>query len=273
MRSKKFLWGVCVMFMVFCLGSFSMMGRAEQSIEGRIEKLEKEVNDLRALVSYLRIVYIYRVTLMEVKVDGRDFVQSGEYGGPDLRVLVCLNNVPMLDLVGPDDTYEASGEAFKGVTSNISKTFYFRGTDKLEVWLMDRNVAKDYVIAHWVVSNPMMLRKLVTLNGSYVCFEVGLLREVRVIRKVIGVGVVPVEQGLKVVSVLPGFPADRAGVRQGDIISEVNSKPVRREEELVDALEDTLLGESVVLTVMRLGETMRVVVCPIWDFESLGGFK
>jgi 2-alkenal reductase len=75
-------------------------------------------------------------------------------------------------------------------------------------------------------------------------------------------------EGVVVVRVLPGSPAQRAGVRGidpqtgeiGDVIVGVNGKPVRRLSDLIQALEETGVGQSIQLAVERHGRTMTLLV-------------
>ena len=75
-------------------------------------------------------------------------------------------------------------------------------------------------------------------------------------------------EGVVVVRVLPGSPAQRAGVRGidpqtgeiGDVIVAVNDKPVRRLSDLIQALEETGVGQNIQLAVERHGRTMTLLV-------------
>jgi serine protease Do len=68
-------------------------------------------------------------------------------------------------------------------------------------------------------------------------------------------------QGVVVIEVLPGGPAAEAGVRPGDVIQEVNRRPVRSAREFARAVAQAGGGDLVVL-VNRHGGTMYVVVEP-----------
>jgi S1-C subfamily serine protease len=87
---------------------------------------------------------------------------------------------------------------------------------------------------------------------------------------------VPVDQGLLVVAVVPGGPAEQAGVRGGnetvqvgnvevplggDIITAIDDQPVASLQDLTVYLEDrTQVGDTVTLTIARGGETQQVPV-------------
>ena len=60
-------------------------------------------------------------------------------------------------------------------------------------------------------------------------------------------------QGVIVNSVMPNSPADRAGVRQGDIITALNGSTVVDSNELRNKVADTAPGTEVMLTILRDG--------------------
>jgi S1-C subfamily serine protease len=84
---------------------------------------------------------------------------------------------------------------------------------------------------------------------------------------------VPVDQGLLVVAVVPGGPAERAGIRGsseivragnfqvpigGDIITAIDGKPVASLQDLTVYLENqTQVGDVVTLTIVRDGQTVQ----------------
>lgn len=61
-------------------------------------------------------------------------------------------------------------------------------------------------------------------------------------------------------AVLPGSPAERAGLRERDLILEVNNRRLDSRYALVDALAQARVGERVTLTVLRSGLTFQVEV-------------
>lgn len=62
--------------------------------------------------------------------------------------------------------------------------------------------------------------------------------------------------------VLRGSPADRAGLKAGDVIVEVNGRPVLSRQAVGDALVDVALDQSLRLTVRREGEPLALTVAP-----------
>jgi serine protease Do len=63
-------------------------------------------------------------------------------------------------------------------------------------------------------------------------------------------------------AVIPGSPADRAGIRENDIILEIDGKKITEEKPLETILADYSAGDTVVLTIWSAGETReeRVVL-------------
>lgn len=114
------------------------------------------------------------------------------------------------------------------------------------------------------------------------------LRQGKVQRGVIGIQVqtdpltpkdaeafgLPSPSGALVRTVTSGGPADRAGIKAGDVIVEFNGKPVRDSAELVDLVVHTKPGTTVPVVVVRRGvrETLRVTVDEL-DLEAETGTR
>ncbi len=69
-------------------------------------------------------------------------------------------------------------------------------------------------------------------------------------------------QGVLVSSVEPGSPADEAGLRRGDVIVEVNRKPVKDVESYEKEMKATGEGKSVLLLVRRGENTVFLALKP-----------
>ena len=65
------------------------------------------------------------------------------------------------------------------------------------------------------------------------------------------------ERGLLVVGVTASGPAESAGVNVGDLILEVDGKPVALSEELLERLVGRKAGETIVLSTLRGGTALR----------------
>lgn len=73
---------------------------------------------------------------------------------------------------------------------------------------------------------------------------------------------VNLEQGILIVDVGRNSPASRAGLRPGDIITEVNRVQIQNSEQVQDSVEATPLGKTLQITVNRNGLTQELTVKP-----------
>lgn len=99
-----------------------------------------------------------------------------------------------------------------------------------------------------------------------------LIRTGKFERPIIGVGVwnapqarsrgIPVDRGLYVAQAFPGKPADRAGIRTGDVIVKVDGEPIETMGDLRLAIQDRKPGDQVDVVVLRNGteKTIKVTV-------------
>jgi S1-C subfamily serine protease len=68
--------------------------------------------------------------------------------------------------------------------------------------------------------------------------------------------------GLRIVEVVTGSPADRAGLRAGDIVVAADTKPLRTAQELQRLLLGERAGQATEITVLRSNAMVDVVVVP-----------
>ena len=93
-----------------------------------------------------------------------------------------------------------------------------------------------------------------------------------VVRPWMGVGLYPVNQlvarqfslsvneGVLVVEVAPGSPADQAGLQQGDVVINIDGEKVVAVEELTKILHSSEIGQALTITFLRGEEQMIVEV-------------
>jgi serine protease Do len=70
------------------------------------------------------------------------------------------------------------------------------------------------------------------------------------------------ETGVVVTHVEPGSPASVAGIRTGDVIQEVNRKPVKSAEEFAEKIEKAKEQESILLLIQRGQNNLFAAVTP-----------
>lgn len=70
----------------------------------------------------------------------------------------------------------------------------------------------------------------------------------------------PVTSGVLVYYVSPGGPADKAGLRQYDVITHFNGKEVNTREALLQAIHSSNIGEEVTITFVRENSTKTISV-------------
>ncbi len=68
------------------------------------------------------------------------------------------------------------------------------------------------------------------------------------------------KQGVFVQAVEPNGPADKAGVKEADIIQSIDGKPIRKGQDLIDGIADTSVGTTVPVVLLRNDKTLTVSV-------------
>ncbi len=69
-----------------------------------------------------------------------------------------------------------------------------------------------------------------------------------------------VADGLYVVSVVPDGPSAKAGLQEGDVITEINGKPASNADTLTETVMTTKAGDTVDVTYVRDGKTAKATV-------------
>jgi alpha-beta hydrolase superfamily lysophospholipase len=67
-------------------------------------------------------------------------------------------------------------------------------------------------------------------------------------------------EGIAVTVIVPGSPAERAGMQTGDIVTGLDGSPIGGASDLISALRLYYVGDSVVVSAMRRGEEMDLPV-------------
>ena len=73
---------------------------------------------------------------------------------------------------------------------------------------------------------------------------------------------VDADQGVLIAQVVQGSPADRAGLKPGDVIQSVNNQPVTKAEQVQQQVENTGVGRQLPMKIQRGGQALDVTVQP-----------
>ena len=68
--------------------------------------------------------------------------------------------------------------------------------------------------------------------------------------------------GMAIATVVDGGPAQRAGLRGGDVVVELAGRPVRNVYDYTYAIEAMRPGETVAMTVLREGRRVELEITP-----------
>ena len=71
------------------------------------------------------------------------------------------------------------------------------------------------------------------------------------------------DRGLRIVEIVPGSPADRAGLRAGDLLVSAGGQAVTSAQALQRLMLGTAIGEPLALTVLRSDALVDVIATPI----------
>lgn len=66
----------------------------------------------------------------------------------------------------------------------------------------------------------------------------------------------PDRKGAIIGEVISGSPADKAGLKVGDVIRKVDNQPIENAQALVDAIAKKKVGQTVGLEIYRNGQTI-----------------
>lgn len=73
---------------------------------------------------------------------------------------------------------------------------------------------------------------------------------------------VGVDKGLLVAEVVPNSPAAESGLRAGDVIREINQKPVTNAKEIQQIVENTGVGNNLEMKIVRRGRALEITLQP-----------
>jgi S1-C subfamily serine protease len=93
-----------------------------------------------------------------------------------------------------------------------------------------------------------------------------LIRDGKITHPTIGVTAEPLNDsgsgGARVTKVNPGGPADRAGIKEKDVVVKVGDRTVNSLDELTVAVRQTTIGQDVPIVVLRDGQRVTLTIKP-----------
>jgi serine protease Do len=148
--------------------------------------------------------------------------------------------------------------------------------EKLDIALLHVD-ATDLTPVQWRESEPPLAGSwLATVGPGEVPAAIGVVsaspRTIPAPRPVLGVQLEPIEGGARIGSIIPESPAEEAGLKENDVIVEVNGREVKDREGLISYIQTLQPGENVELVVLR--EEERVTISArLTDINSLAHGK
>ncbi len=104
---------------------------------------------------------------------------------------------------------------------------------------------------------------LATTDAKTLPLSIGVVsvaaRSIKTERAVLGVSFEWTEQGNEVTMVLPGSGAQRAGIREGDVIQKINNQALVSRQSMMDKISSLKAGQMIEVELLREGETKNVV--------------
>ena len=82
-------------------------------------------------------------------------------------------------------------------------------------------------------------------------------------RRVVRFFDLPHETGVLVVGIEPDSPAQKAGIQEGDVILELDGKPVRHIDDLQRLLTDERVGVEIPMVALRRTEKLDLRITPM----------
>ncbi|MGC8778422.1 MAG: M50 family metallopeptidase, partial [Candidatus Caldatribacteriaceae bacterium] len=109
---------------------------------------------------------------------------------------------------------------------------------------------------------PLWQRSLIVVAGPAMNF----LLTIFLVSLVFGIAGAPTGN-LLVSEVIPGGPAEKAGIQKGDVLIAVNARPVHDLEEVVQTISSSG-GKTITLTIRRNSQKLNINVVPEWNEEE-----
>lgn len=160
---------------------------------------------------------------------------------------------------------ELSGEQFKAILST-GRGFDAKlvGVDRRNDLAMLKIDAERLTAAKLTFGKPGLGRMVACVGQSRSPVAVGIIsakpRVIKPAQLVLGVILRPHPDGLWIDSVSEGFGADKAGIKEGDVLTHIGSKKVLAVDQVIGQLQALAEGDEVQVRIIRSGEAKRVSV-------------
>ena len=151
-------------------------------------------------------------------------INSGNSGGPLVNLAGQIIGINTLVIRGQTGSASAEGLGFS-IPSNVARA------------------VADQIIEYGYVSRPAL-----GITWGWITPTAAQRNDL------------PVAYGVYVTEVADGTPADTAGLKPGDIITQLDTEVMDEENPFINTLFDYSPGDQVVLTVVREGEEMQLTV-------------
>jgi len=185
-------------------------------------------------------------------------------------------------IVGPDGWILTKASELKGnvvcrLADGRELPASIVGINKQHDLAMLKIPASGLPVIPWSTNKPGVGQWLAAAGTAEDPLALGVLsvpqRRIPPISGVLGVNLKPGDQGpAQIEKVLPGSPAEKAGLKDGDIITHVDGQPINNGPELVAAIKQRRVGDLVRLNVKR-GQSVLAIAVKLGVIETPGTQK
>jgi len=204
--------------------------------------------------------------LAVIKVDAEGLTKV-TFGNSD-SVKVGDDVVAIADIFGGEIGFSVSRGMICGVNKNVALE---NGTT---INLLQTDAAPGNASSGGCILNADgevigMLTSSISANSDKITFAIPSNDIVKVVESIINTGDAPerliigirgtdTEHGVTVEAVIENTPAEKAGIKRGDLILKVDGKTVKKIEEINEIRDSHKKGDTIVLTVYRDGESLKI---------------
>ena len=185
-------------------------------------------------------------------------------------------------IVGPDGWILTKASELKGnvvcrLADGRELPASIVGINKQHDLAMLKIPASGLPVIPWSTSKPGVGQWLAAAGTAEDPLALGVLsvpqRRIPPISGVLGVNLKPGAEGpAQIEKVLPNSPAEKAGLKDGDVITHVDGQPIKNGAELVAAIKQRRVGDLVRLNVKR-GESVLAIAVKLGVIETPGTQK